>query len=74
MADLDINDPFGLVDKRRGRGNTGSHQQTEAVNMLSATAMKTRLTAINAGYYTATRLNSMTENDMIFALRDLADR
>lgn len=72
MADLDINDPFGVVDKRRGRGSTGAHSMTEIANMSTISSMRTRLAAINAGYYTAARLNNMTENDMMYALRDTA--
>ena len=69
MADLDINDPFGIVDKRRGRGTTGNHSLSEANNLTSISAMKTRLTAISATKYSAARLASMTENDMVYAIR-----
>lgn len=72
MADLDINDPLGLVDKRVGRGRTAGHGQVEVNNMTSITAMRTRLAALNGTYYTAARLNNMTENDMVYALRDTA--
>ena len=69
MADLDISDPFGLQDKRRGRGTTGSHQLAEAANMTSISAIRTRLKALNAGYYTDARLATMTKNDLVYALR-----
>lgn len=69
MADLDIEDPFGLVDKRRGRGTSGAHTLAEANNLTSVSAMKTRLTAINATKYSAARLASMTKNDMEYAIR-----
>lgn len=72
MADLELTDPLGLVDKRVGRGRTGVQGQTEINNMTSISVMRTRLAALNAGYYTATRLNSMTRNDMVYALRDTA--
>ena len=35
-------------------------------------SMKDRLTVLNAGYFTAARLNQMTENDIVYAIR-LAD-
>lgn len=69
MPDLDINDPTGVVDKRRGRGLTGAHQMTEIANTTSVSALKTRLAAISATKYTAARLASMTENDCLYALR-----
>jgi hypothetical protein len=69
MADLDINDITGVVDKRTGRGRTGAHQMAEIANVTSISALKTRLTAISATKYTAARLASMTENDMLYALR-----
>lgn len=69
MADLDINDITGVVDKRTGRGRTGAHQMAEISNLTSVSAMKTRLTAISATKYSAARLASMTENDMVYAIR-----
>lgn len=72
MADLDINDPLGLTDKRRGRGSTGVQGQAEINNMTSVPTMRTRLAALNGAYYTTTRLNNMTYNDMVYALRDTA--
>lgn len=72
MADLDINDPLELTDKRKGRGATGAHGQAEINNMTSISAMRTRLAALNGAYYTTARLNNMTRNDMVYALRDTA--
>lgn len=69
MADLDINDPTGVIDKRKGRGLTGAHQMTEIANTSSISALKARLTALSATKYTAARLATMTENDMLYALR-----
>jgi hypothetical protein len=64
---------FGsFVDKRRGRIHTATEPQTEKTNMLSISDMRTRLAAINGTYYTAERLNAMTDNDMRYALRDAA--
>lgn len=74
MADTDLNNVWGIVDKRRGRGTTAVEGNAEVNNMTSISAMRTRLTAINGTYYTAARLNQMSENDMIFALYDAAAR
>lgn len=72
MADLDINDPLELTDKRKGRGATSTHGQAEINNMTSVSAMRTRLAALDGTYYTTARLNNMTRNDMVYALRDTA--
>lgn len=69
MADLDISNPVGITDKRRGRGQTGAHEMAEIANTNTVSTLKTRLTAISATKYTAARLNSMTKNDMLYALR-----
>ena len=69
MAQLDVNDPMGIVDKRRGRGTSGAHTLAEVNNMTSVSALRTRLTALNATSYTPARLDAMTENDMVYALR-----
>lgn len=41
----------------------------DADNLDSIAAMRARLTAINATSYSAARLNAMTKNDMIYAIR-----
>lgn len=70
MADLDITSNFGTVDKRAGRGREAQGTVfAESANATSINALKTRLTALNGTAYTAARLNSMTKNDMLFALR-----
>lgn len=42
-------------------------------NYVSVTAMRTRLAAANGAYYTSARLDQLTVNDMIFALRNIDD-
>lgn len=70
MADLDIHDPFGIVDKRKGRGNTTStHHLAEAGNLTTVAGMKARLTALDATTFTAARMATMTENDLMYAIR-----
>jgi hypothetical protein len=72
MANTDTSSQFGFTDKRRGRGLTSAETMTEKANMGDIPSMRTRLIAINSTYYTAARLDVMTENDMIYALRDAA--
>lgn len=72
MANAQVDSPHQFVDKRRGRIFTAGDPNAETVNMGSISAMRTRLIAINATYYTTARLDAMTENDMIYALRDAA--
>jgi hypothetical protein len=72
MADFDNDSNLGIVDKRRNsRTQTAANLGTPA-NYVSVSALKTRLTAINAGYWTTARLNLYTKNDLLYALR-LAD-
>lgn len=62
---------LGFVDKRRG-GNLRAAGVTTPANYVTEAAIDARLTAINAAYWTATRLAQSTRNDKIYALR-LAD-
>lgn len=68
MADFQLgNAHVGFVDDRRVRG--AFNTLTEAANYPSVAAMKTRLAAIKPSAYTTARLNSMTVNDLQYALR-----
>jgi hypothetical protein len=70
VPDLDIgNGNNGFVDKRQGRGQTGAPVQAEQANFASISTMKTRLAALAAGSYTTARLNTMSDNDLVYALR-----
>lgn len=76
MADLQIRTPnLGFVNGRKAIDGMGgiSSNLGNASNYVSITAMRTRLAAANAGYYTATKLDQMCVNDMIFALRNIDD-
>jgi len=70
MAQGQVVSAYGIVDPRRGRVQVGVNPHGEKVNMGSITEMRTRLTTINAGYYTAARLDAMTLNDLVYALKD----
>ena len=72
MADLTLggfNATPVFVDKRRGRGLTGADPVAEIANMATISTLKARLTALAPTSYTAARMNSMTRNDLVYALR-----
>ncbi len=73
MADHQIGavaSDLAIVDRRKttSAGDQTQHFGTVA-NYSSISAMRTRLAAISGTAYSAARLNSMTPNDMIYALR-----
>ena len=78
MVDVDtslhVNE--GIVDKRRGRGTTGANLGTPA-NYQTVAALKARLAAVAAGVYGGAagtaRMNTMTRNDLVWALRQSDD-
>lgn len=66
MADTERN--FRYTDKSQVQG-TATAQFAAPLEYSSVATMRTRLAAINGGYYTTTRLNAMGRNDMVYALR-----
>lgn len=52
-----------------GGGNNGERSEHEDTDYVTVTALRARLTAIDGTYYTAARLNAMTYNDMVYAVR-----
>ena len=75
MADTMMGPPdISFVNSLKAIAVPGSGSGlANASNYVSITAMRTRLAAANAGYYTATRLDGLTVNDMVFALRNIDD-
>lgn len=63
-VDIDTN----WTDKRQSQGSGGS-SISAPTDFQSVTSMRTRLNAISSTTYTAARLNTMTVNDMVYALR-----
>jgi hypothetical protein len=59
----------GIATRSNENGGPIPRRPFEDNNMESIGEMRDRLTAIDATFYTAARLNTMTMNDMIFALR-----
>jgi hypothetical protein len=73
MADVTLGQGnLGFVDKRRVAGQAGINVSTPA-NYASVAAMRARLIVLNSTYYTTTRLDKMTVNDMVFAIRGFDD-
>lgn len=69
MADSQIGAiDLGLTFRNETQGTNAALVATPA-NYASITALRARLTAINATSYTATRMNQMTVNDLIYAVR-----
>lgn len=77
MADLQIGNLHGVAAVSAGdsdtktnlNGGTAVDTPWDDTDLATLAAMRTRLAAIDAGYYTAARLNNMTFNDMVYAIR-----
>lgn len=68
----DKDEAFGFLDVRRGRGQQATALATPA-NYVSDAALEARLTAANGAYYTTARLNQMSHNDKVYAVRRTDD-
>lgn len=77
MADQQIGNVHGYAAAHTGDADSptnlsgdndpqASHFDSDLANIST---MRTRLAAIDAGYYTAERLNEMSVNDMVYAIR-----
>jgi hypothetical protein len=64
---------LGFVDKRRSAISSDATPLGVIANYASSATLDARLTAISATSYSASRLNSMTINDKIFAVRQNDD-
>lgn len=70
MADTDTENVFGVVDKRRNsKGQNTTQSLSSAANYDDVDSLRTRLTAISSTTFTTARLNAMTKNDMVYAVR-----
>ena len=70
MADTDTENVFGVVDKRRNnKGQNTAQLLTTPNNYDDVDSLRTRLTAISSTTFTTARLNGMTKNDMVYAVR-----
>lgn len=76
MANYDVDPNEGLTDKRKvGRQTAAAVASNLGTpgNYGSVNALRTRLAAANGAYYTTGRLNQMSKNDMVYALRTIDD-
>lgn len=70
MADAQVRNLLGVADKRQGRSSSSTQvTNTLANNLKDVASMRARLTAISATSYTPARLDTMTANDMAYAIR-----
>jgi hypothetical protein len=70
MANLEREFPLGFKDKRHTQATTAT-VYTDA-NYADVSSLRARLATIDGTYYTSARLDKMTKNDMVYAVR-LAD-
>lgn len=66
MADAQIGNIHGVTDKSDTAGDQTGYNDAD---LQTIATMRSRLAAINGTYYTAARLNEMTFNDMVYAIR-----
>ncbi len=52
-----------------GGGTGGARLEHDDADYATVTALRARLTAIDSTFYSATTLNTMTYNDMVYAVR-----
>ena len=74
MPSLQIGNNLGVPARAGKNINGGDDGMAGLTNANNATlaSIRARLTAINGAYWTATRLDQATYNDLVYALR-LAD-
>ena len=68
MADLQLSPP-DINFPNAQKTMTAGANLTAPTDFNSLNSMRTALAAVNGTYYTPARLDSMTSNDMVYALR-----
>jgi hypothetical protein len=68
-------DAFGFVNKKRTGSNVSSGDDlvTTPGNYASIADLRSALQTANGTYYTNSRLDSMSSNDMVYAARMILD-
>lgn len=66
MADHQIGNIHGVVDAQQ---STPGQDQFNDADLVDIDAMRTRLANIDGTYYTSAKLNEMSVNDMVYAIR-----
>lgn len=72
MADTQVTTNIGgslITDKRKTPTGSSPLSATGFAATKDITAMRAQLQTLNAAYYTNARLNTMSKNDMVYALR-----
>lgn len=69
MANNQVGTIFHYADAQIGRGQTSTERSSQVANLTSVAAMRTRLNAISSTTYSTARLDLMTKNDMLYAIR-----
>lgn len=73
MANTEMENPLGVTDRRRTQNQTDMPGTLDTdARYFSVSSLRTTLAARNA-YYTPKRLEEMTKNDMVYALRTIDD-
>ena len=78
MTEFKIGNWFGVADRNHAgdisAGNYDDGEVLDDADSLEIAVMRSRLNTISATVYTTIRLQQMTENDMLYAIRmeDLA--
>lgn len=73
MARTQLGTPGGFVDVRQNQRNNGVSTVATPANYATVASRDARLSAANPTLYSARRLQTMTENDKVFALRLIDD-
>lgn len=75
MATAQLGNLSGFVDKRESVASAlnNAAQVSNEQNYGDIASLDARLTALNGAYYTQARLDQMTFNDKVYALRTLDD-
>lgn len=71
MANVERENLLGFIDKRTTP--TITELPYTEVDYSDVNSLRTRLSTLNAAYYTTARLDALTKNDMVWALRQIDD-
>lgn len=69
MANIERENRLGVVDRRRVSTDTSLPGNLAVDNRYSTVASMRTALAARSAYYTSARLEQMTKNDMLYALR-----
>lgn len=73
MADSEIENSFGFVDRRKSQGNSALGWGGGSIKYNDVNQLRAKLAAAAPASYPSKTLDSMTKNDMVYAVRLLED-